>query len=262
MAVEMSKHQEHPLNYGKLNSPRASAVRGLNNLYVLANLTSKALFEMQRRAARGEEDELEFEAPSANNETTTVTRDRTQLDSLLVQARKRGIYEQSLVTAVGVTEDYLQRTLRLVLRWYPGKLRLNIDGSQTNKNVPMELILGAGSLSEVVDALIQRQLISTFYGSPERYFQYIENILSIKLDKELKAGFSEIKATRDIIIHNSGKANEIYVEKAGQKARGQAGEDLEVDADYFKHSIGTMKKMIQQIFRRCLGKYSESQQGG
>jgi hypothetical protein len=63
--------------------------------------------------------------------------------------------------------------------------------------------------------VIRKQLVTVFYGSPERYFEYIENVLSIQIEKELKDTFAEIKASRDIIVHNSGIANEIYVGKRG-----------------------------------------------
>lgn len=59
--------------------------------------------------------------------------------------------------------------------------------------------------------------------------------------------FVEIKASRDIIIHNSGLINKLYVEKAGDKSRGDAGEELVIDDAYFRHVIVTLKALAGAI---------------
>ncbi len=45
------------------------------------------------------------------------------------------------------------------------------------------------------------------------------------------AGFevSPEAATRDLVVHNSGVTNELYLQKAGKKARGALGARLTVD---------------------------------
>ncbi len=64
---------------------------------------------MQQRVAENDDgDDVEFEAPAADGETTIVTRDASQLSKLLHLASARGVYEQLLVTGVALTEDYLQ----------------------------------------------------------------------------------------------------------------------------------------------------------
>ena len=117
----MTKREQEKRNYETFREPRTRTIKELNNVYVLANLTSKLLSERQKRIAVGEADQLEFEAPSASGETTIVTRDVKQLTNLLKNARTRGIYEQSLVTAVALVEDYVQGTLRVILRWFVHK---------------------------------------------------------------------------------------------------------------------------------------------
>ena len=63
-----------------LRTPRTRTIRSLNDLYVLAGLTSQALLEMQKRVAENDDgDDVEFEAPAANGESTVVTRDASQL---------------------------------------------------------------------------------------------------------------------------------------------------------------------------------------
>ena len=57
----------------------------------------------------------------------------------------------------------------------------------------------------------------------------------------------EIKATRDIIVHNEAVINKVYLEKAGALARGQKGTSIVITADYFREVISLMKSMLEKI---------------
>ena len=236
--------------------PRTRTIRSLNDLYVLAGLSSQALLEMQKRVSENDDgDDVEFEAPAANGESTIVTRDADQLSKLLHVASARGVYEQLLVTGVAVTEDYLQGVLRTIFKWFPEKLNLSVDGKQAERNVGLALIIKSATVDEILDTVIQKQLLAVFYGPPERYFDYVEAVLSIKIEQELRASFAEIKATRDIIVHNSGIANELYVSKAGTAARGSVGERLKTDTRYFKDAIHTMKRLTHSVYLKTMQKF-------
>jgi len=225
-------------------------------LYVLAGLSSQALLEMQKRVAENDDgDDVEFEAPAANGESTIVTRDASQLSKLLHVASARGVYEQMLVTGVAVTEDYLQGVLRTIFKWFPEKLNLSVDGKQAEKNIGLALIIKSATVDEILDTVIEKQLLAVFYGPPERYFDYVESILSIKIEQELRASLAEIKATRDIIVHNSGIANEVYISKAGTEARGSVGERLKTDTAYFKAAIHTMKRLTHSVYLKTMQKF-------
>ncbi|MCA9408486.1 MAG: hypothetical protein KC733_07340 [Candidatus Omnitrophica bacterium] len=45
--------------------------------------------------------------------------------------------------------------------------------------------------------------------------------------------YVEVKATRDIYIHNQGIANQIYIEKSASHARVKKGAGLPITVDYF-----------------------------
>lgn len=236
--------------------PRNRTIRSLNDLYVLVRLTSQALLEMQKRVIENKDDNaIEFEAPAATGETTLLTRDANQLSDLLDLASAHGIYEQFLVSAVARTEDYLQEVLKIVLKWFPEKLALAIDGRQVEKNIPLDVLLESSTVEEIMDKIIEKYLLSAFYGSPERYFDHAQSILSIKIEEELRESFAEIKAARDIIIHNSGIANEIYVSRAGTKARAHSAQRLEIDQKYFDGAIHIMKKLTHSVYSKTLERF-------
>src|SRR5437899_815206 len=155
-----------------------------------------------------------------------------------------------------MTEDYLQTTLKSVLKWFPEKLKTSVDGRQVEKSVDFDLILKSATIDEVVDAMVRKQLLSIFYGSPERYFEYIESVLSIKIEAGLKDSFVEVKATRDIIVHNAGIANDTYAEKAGTKARAKPGDQLKNDEVYFGESIRCMKSLTQTVYSKSVAKFT------
>ncbi len=85
------------------------------------------------------------------------------------------------------------------------------------------------------------------FGKPSDYLDKAEKVLAIELDTDLVRSFIEIKASRDIIIHNNGVINKVYVEKAGEKRRGEVGDELAIDQDYFRQVIITLKKLSGSI---------------
>jgi hypothetical protein len=61
--------------------------------------------------------------------------------------------------------------------------------------------------------------------------------------------YIEIKASRDIIIHNNRIANATYKSKAGEYARAQVGESVVVDAKYFDHTVMILKRISGIVAR-------------
>jgi hypothetical protein len=58
-----------------------------------------------------------------------------------------------------------------------------------------------------------------------------------------------------VIVHNSGKANEVYIDKAGALARVNIGERLPVTVDYFSQAIKCMKKVVVTLYKAVLHKF-------
>lgn len=58
---------------------------------------------------------------------------------------------------------------------------------------------------------------------------------------------AELKATRDIVAHNAGIANEIYVRKAGGLARAHQGESLSVSRSYVYDAADFLKRLVSDL---------------
>lgn len=249
------KRQKH---YMVFRRPRTQTIRAINNTIVLTIMTSRALEEVKKQVRDKGPQKIGFEIPSTSGENIIVQRQRARILELLEEAVTRRLYEQSLIMAVALTEDYLQKTLRTVLLWHPHKLGTNIAGMPVSKQVSLDDVLAAQNIRQLTSRIVEKQLVSLFHESPTRYFQYIEKVLSVSIDKQLKEDFIELKATRDLVVHNSGVVNELYVHKAGKKARADVGEPIPIDSKYFAAATKCMKRLIQAVYSQVLRKYGSA----
>ncbi|TEU19594.1 MAG: hypothetical protein E3J21_03310 [Anaerolineales bacterium] len=244
-------------NYMTFRRPRTRAVRALNNIYVVTTLTINALTDVKNQLRSEKGAKLNFEVPVVSGERIVVPRQRTKILQLLDNAIARDLYRQSLITAVATTEDYLTQILTIILRWFPHKLKLAVTGSQTERKIDLDLVLEAQKMDDLFARIIERRLISVFYGSPQRYFDYIQSVLAFELSDEVKISYAEVKATRDLLVHNSGIVNQVYLKKAGSRARVPEGETIPLDDQYFSESIRCMKRVVTKVYSGCLDKYGD-----
>jgi len=143
----------------------------------------------------------------------------------LTQLPVNGIYK--LVTLI---ETMLLEILKSVVLKYPKKL-----GSK--KQIDIATVLSSDSIQEVQLKVINKLLNELAYKSPEEFVKEFENITSINLfETPVSHRYKEIKATRDIYIHNMGVVNEIYIKKADSHARAKIDQHLPIDIQYFLES--------------------------
>ena len=124
----------------------------------------------------------------------------------------------------------LSDIVRAVVLRYPYKL-----GGK--RSVPLQAVLESTSLEEVHIRATDAFLNELAYKSPSEFSESMCQLLSVNL-LECPAfhRYMEIKATRDIFIHNRGIANDVYIRKAGSHARVKSGMGLPADIQYFLES--------------------------
>jgi len=236
-------------NYIIFRRSRAKAIRTLNNIYVMNTIARSSLKEARNDLRSDRLKRLNFEVPTVSGETITIAKRKTKVLSLLDEAIERDLYSQSIITAVAVTEAYLVRSLTTILIWFPDKL------SPEQKKIDLSLVLESDDINEVILRVVQRQVYFVFYASPLKYFEYMEKAFAFELPQEVKEQYAEIKATRDILVHNSGEVNDLYLSKAGDRARADEEELVPLDAEYFEQSIRTMKSLVIKVCTKLLKKY-------
>jgi hypothetical protein len=135
-----------------------------------------------------------------------------------------------IIRIVTIIDALLGDLVRAVVLKYPQKL-----GSK-NK-IAMEIVLQATTIDDVHLRATDILLNELSYKSPSEFAEEVESLLSLKL-LECPAfhKYVEVKATRDIYIHNRGVANDTYVRKAGTHVRVRPGMLLPVDTQYFLQS--------------------------
>jgi hypothetical protein len=65
---------------------------------------------------------------------------------------------------------------------------------------------------------------------------------------------AEIKASRDVLVHNSGIVNSAYLEKAGDRARFMVGDRLDVPEPYLLTSLRLVQGVIQDMAASAMAK--------
>jgi hypothetical protein len=133
----------------------------------------------------------------------------------------------SIFQLVTIMESLLNDVLRTILIEYPNKI-------PSKKQVEVNCILLSSSIEEAKIFIVDNILNEIAYKSPRDYAVEFEKYTSVNLlENPVFHRYIELKATRDIHIHNSGKANEIYTNKAGVLSRVKSGKYLPVDIPYF-----------------------------
>ena len=95
-----------------------------------------------------------------------------------------------------------------------------------------------------------QKILDLAYG---RFDKFIATLLgafdiSTSIDSNLIENVNEIKCTRDCLIHADGKANVLYLQKAGGKARvHKKGDVLKIDYKYFENSVSETLTLINEF---------------
>jgi hypothetical protein len=152
---------------------------------------------------------------------------------------------------VSLFEDFFFELLRYWLAAYPGSL--------SKKQVEMGAVLKAPNKSAIVLTVVDKELNELKYERLADWFAYLEMLtnLGCPTADEIEK-LAEIKASRDILVHNNGIANAIYVSKAGTWARYRDGERLEIPERYHRTSWEAINKVVRDVSAAAIAKIGHS----
>lgn len=177
---------------------------------------------------------------------------KSRLNEQGLQAKAESYIANYLITAsfqhfVSLFEDFFFDLLRLWLAAYPGSLSRN--------QLEFSAVLKAADKNEIVLAVVDKQLNEIKYKRVADWFEYLDRLVKLgcPTSDEIEA-LAEMKASRDILVHNRGIANPTYLAKAGSRARCQDGELLEVPEPYHRQSWELTRKMIGDIAEAAIQK--------
>lgn len=103
----------------------------------------------------------------------------------------------------------------------------------SKKQIEYSSIINSVSREEIIASLVDRELNELKYKSVVEWFAYLNKLASkCTISDENVGQIAEAKAARDLIVHNGGVVNQIYMKKAGQFARASLGESISVAGEY------------------------------
>lgn len=201
----------------------------------LAQLTHSALDIAATSMQSMGQDEIELTFPVGYNPDKTAIQStwKYRKEELLSRYQFLASHQlsiNSIIQLVTITETMLSDIIRAVVAKYPQKL-----GGK--RSISIQAVLESTTLEEVHLRATDTLLNELAYKSPVEFSEAMNQLLSVNL-LECPAfhRYMEIKATRDIFIHNQGVANDIYIRKSGTHARVRSGVKLPTDIHYFLES--------------------------
>jgi hypothetical protein len=226
-------------------------LRLLNDAWIFTELLRPDLQE-RAKTLRASKSKVKRSYVVPKRSGIVVSKRRDEDIGLVFYAQhERGIFETNIVSLVSRAEAFLQDSIAIVASAYPQKLSVLADKG----GIPLDLFLEHEDREDVIRRFVAMKCEGLMFGKPSEYLDKAAKVLAIELDPETVKAFIEIKASRDIIIHNSGRINKLYVEKAGDIARGGEGEELVIDRAYFRQVIVTLKTLSGQIQSKTEEKY-------
>ncbi len=229
-----------------LNQVVLTAKRALFEQGELAQLTYGAFDIAVRELQSSEVESVEVTFPVGYNPDKTAMH-TTRIypkDELLMKYQRLAFHQLSvnaIVQLVTIVETMLGDVVRVVVVRFPKKLG-------NKRNLSIQTVLESTSIEEIHLRATDALLNELSYKSPAEFAESAQQLFSVNL-LECPAfhRYVEVKATRDIFIHNGGVANDVYVRKAASHARVKAEMTLPVDIQYFLESYESCLQLSEWI---------------
>jgi hypothetical protein len=240
----------------KVRHLQVGFVRRINDTHIFLEQATSLLREAQEQLDTATKGDKKYYVPSISEEKKPkkkfANRTDAELKEIYDRFLSRALYENLIVTVVSLFESFLFDVLRLIISAYPDKLKSNVDGKEVKREFSLDILLNVSTREEAIGQIIEQQLIGISYAKPKVYLKYLKNIAGVATGDPAFKDYIEIKATRDLITHNLGIINNMYIEKVADidgTTRGVINDQIRIDAEYFSHCIATLKRISVIINR-------------
>lgn len=152
---------------------------------------------------------------------------------------------------VSLFENLFFDLLRILLLDRPERL-------SKKKQIEYEAIFSSQTKEEIIWKLVDRELNEIKYKNVTEWFEYITKAIGLaEIELEKSEKIAEAKATRDILVHNAGIVNQIYVNKSGSAARFKNGQMINVSGDYTRDTWIVFVEVLVTITDSLIQKFDE-----
>ncbi len=153
---------------------------------------------------------------------------------------------------VTLFEAFLFDLLRLLLTDDPRRL------TRQGKKIDVSEVIQTTDRGALIALIVDRELNEIQYDKISHWFVYLKGIVKIGSPTDAQVEqFAEIKASRDLLIHNSGIVNAIYLEKAGKRARRRLNERIDISPEYFQTSWSLARALVDTISSDVVNRLSK-----
>ncbi|MBB1314938.1 hypothetical protein [Aliivibrio sp. SR45-2] len=120
-----------------------------------------------------------------------------------------------------------------------------------NKQLTFGEVIESASYNNVVNKMVAKELNSIAYDSISKWIKVINKALKFQvLDDDESGELSEMKVTRNIIVHAGSVYNEIYLETSGSYAKHAIGDHVVIDESYLINTHLLLRKVIDVVADR------------
>lgn len=240
----------------RIYSLQNGIVRELNNAHIFLEQAQPLLAEAKTKYVNSKSKaDRRYYVPSIGR-TKFAKRTDAELKAIYNHYLVNGLFESFLVSSLSRFESFLADVLFEFLTHYPLRITERIQGVPACPDISPKDLVVAPDKDRLLQRVINEHLTNVFRQRPSVYMNYVSTLVGIKDDPSF-LDYYEIAATRDLVVHNSSVVNQLYLDKAGRKARGALGSKLIIDQAYYYESIAKMKKVSGAIKRDVENKYGK-----
>lgn len=152
---------------------------------------------------------------------------------------------------VSIFEWYFFDLLEVLLKFRPE----HISGK---RQFELSIVFNSEDKPEIIKKVVDIELNKLKYQNIFDWMEYLNKIVGI----EYPSGddiekLAEMKASRDVIVHNNYIVNDVYLRKAGKFTRFKLGDKLKVnEKEYFNDCAAFIKGIIENISDKVVNKYN------
>lgn len=157
-----------------------------------------------------------------------------KLESL--QGQQEILYNGSLMLLITYYENLVAQLFKNDFVKHPE--RINLD----SKGVTYKVLAELNDVEMIKEHLIEEEVVSMMYKSYDDWMQYFRNKvkLDIPYDRKKMKDIKEIIARRNLLVHNNGIVNSIYLSITGSKDVIK-GDSINVNKEYLNNAINIIE---------------------
>lgn len=161
------------------------------------------------------------------------------------QNRKTALYCNSLISLISTVEWFLAQLIHKHYKEYP-----RIVGSR-EKQFNLEDLAYFETVDDARNYLIEKTVESVLRGSIQDWIDFLSSKLNLSMGylNEHKDYLIEVTQRRNLLVHNGGKVNRIYLSNlpSSYKDTPKIGDNIHITPEYLNKAISTFERCFLLI---------------